>query len=123
MRRIGCVGASPGWMRSDISNATLFPHSIHGALIARSDNAVPRSSRLFHPRDEGPPDGVNAMSNQNHDAPHKSNTGNDKKHEAAPAMPGNRDKQETGQHEKSGADKHRDGQKAFEKSTPPAGGR
>ncbi len=63
------------------------------------------------------------MGNQNHDAPYKSNTGNDKKREAAPAMPGNRDKQETGQHEKSGADKHRDGQKAFEKSTPPAGGR
>ena len=63
------------------------------------------------------------MSNQNHDAPYKSKPGNDKKHEAAPAMPGNRDKQETGQHEKSGADKHHDGQKAFEKSAPPAGGR
>ncbi|MHB8309039.1 hypothetical protein [Metallibacterium sp.] len=47
------------------------------------------------------------MSNQNHDAPYKSN-------------PGNRDKQESGQHEKSGTDKHRDGQKAFE-SRPPIG--
>ena len=61
------------------------------------------------------------MSNPNRDAPSKSKPGHDQKHEVAPTLPGNRDKHESGQHEKSGAGKQRDGHKAFEKTAPPAG--
>lgn len=63
------------------------------------------------------------MNIKTHETSSASTPGHDVKHETAPVLPGSGDKLSSPeQHEKPGADKHADGQKAFEKNISPTHG-
>lgn len=118
-RRNRRVGACPGRVCSDTSNPSPGTQS---AVIVPERQRSCVVIALFSPRNEGPPNGVIQMNIKTHETSSASTPGHDVKHETAPVLPGRGDKLRPEQHEKPGADKHADGQKAFEKNTSPTHG-